>query len=130
MTVVNVLCYNRKAMIDQSLLKNARIIQSWRRSIGFEVCGDGTLVLRIPYGLSRRQLEQVVAKKNHGSSGPRKRSAGNSRNTGLWNWRRGRLSCCSDRIAPCIGSREKDSGSSQGTFLWAWKKPGRVWSAS
>lgn len=63
MTVVNVLCYNRKAMIDQSLLKNARIIQSWRRSIGFEVCGDGTLVLRIPYGLSQRQLEQAVAKK-------------------------------------------------------------------
>ena len=60
MTLVNVLCYNRKAMVAESILKNARIIQSFRRSIGFEVVEDGTLVLRVPYGVSRQELERTV----------------------------------------------------------------------
>ena len=73
MTLVNVLCYNRKAMVAESILKNARIIQSFRRSIGFEMVEDGTLVLRVPYGVSRQELERVVAKKEKWITGAQAR---------------------------------------------------------
>lgn len=73
MTVVNVLCYNRKAMVTESLLKNARIIQSFRRSIGFEVVEDGTLVLRVPYGISSQELLRIVAKKEKWIAGAQTR---------------------------------------------------------
>lgn len=73
MTVVNVLCYNRKAMVAESLLKNARIIQSFRRSIGFEVVEDGTLVLRVPYGISSQELLRIVAKKEKWIAGAQAR---------------------------------------------------------
>ncbi len=73
MTLVNVLCYNRKAMVAESILKNAQIIQSFRRSIGFEVVEDGTLVLRVPYGVSRQELERVVAKKEKWITGAQAR---------------------------------------------------------
>lgn len=101
MTLVNVLCYNRKAMVAESILKNARIIQSFRRSIGFEVVEDGTLVLRVPYGVSRQELERVVAKKKNGSPGPRPGSAGSGKSIPPSVWRRGNSSCCSANPAPC-----------------------------
>lgn len=73
MTAVNVLCYNRKAMVTESILKQARIIQSFRRSIGFEVGEDGTLVLRVPYGISQQELARVVAKKEKWITGAQDR---------------------------------------------------------
>ena len=63
MTVVNVLCYNRDAMGIEEIMENARIVQSARRTIGFEVCESGTLLLRVPYGCPKSLWEQAVHKK-------------------------------------------------------------------
>lgn len=61
-------------MVTESLLKNARIIQSFRRSIGFEVVEDGTLVLRVPYGISSQELLRIVAKKEKWIAGAQARA--------------------------------------------------------
>ncbi len=63
MTVVNVLCYNRNAMGIEEIMKNACIVQSARRTIGFEIREGGTLLLRVPYGCSRRLVEEAIHKK-------------------------------------------------------------------
>ena len=130
MTVVNVLCYNRKAMIDQSLLKNARIIQSWRRSIGFEVCGDGTLVLRIPYGLSQRQLEQAVAKKESWIKRAQEKVRQEQSEHRTLELEEGETFPLFGQDCTLHRRPGKGSDSSRGNFLWAWKKTGRVWPAS
>lgn len=46
-------------------MEQARIIRSWRRSIGLEINKDGLLLLRVPYGVSREELESVVARKEN-----------------------------------------------------------------
>ena len=47
----------------EEIMKNARIVQSARRTIGFEVRESGTLFLRVPYGCPKSLWEQAVLKK-------------------------------------------------------------------
>ena len=58
-----VLCYNMNAMGIEEIMENAQIVQSARRTIGFEVRESGTLLLRVPYGCPKSLWEQAVYKK-------------------------------------------------------------------
>lgn len=47
----------------EEIMENARIVQSARRTIGFEIRESGTLLLRVPYGCPKSLWEQAVHKK-------------------------------------------------------------------
>lgn len=47
----------------EEIMENAQIVQSARRTIGFEVRESGTLLLRVPYGCPKSLWEQAVYKK-------------------------------------------------------------------
>lgn len=52
-------------MGKDNLLEQATIIRSGRHSVGLEITKEGRLLLRVPYGVSRTELEKIVARKEN-----------------------------------------------------------------
>lgn len=52
-------------MGKDNLLEQATIIHSSRHSVGLEITKEGHLLLRVPYGVTRTELEKIVARKEN-----------------------------------------------------------------
>ena len=44
-------------------IKIDKLVRSKRRSVGLEITGEAVLVVRAPFGLSRRRIEEIIGKK-------------------------------------------------------------------